>query len=727
MLLDPKLTEKAIKEKIIIDFAIKENKEKIPSIFIFKKIDEYKCLIDGTFIIEGSLSQNINIETKFSIPLSYPEDSSIICHFDKKEQNQILCVFDKDINNQKIISEQIIIKERYEEIMILKSVTSEKLTCLNGVLVQSQKKIESPITFRQVSHLEPNGINGFSFLFVPLFTQIIKQEVLIIKIIVIIDGKNILKDSNCSLVAHNFKCELTMEKEEYSKIDFKNTESIKMYTENEEITGISELEVDQICPLATDRAINETKKINENKNELEECIDFSREENKNITPPSFEIVSIRDPNLLNEKGKLRVIGKFSSEIKEKMIFEIPLTFPSTKLKCTVIKAKENEEVEIICKTQKAFKNVKIFLFESRIIKRKFKEIIFIKSKSFSFINPISSENYNHIHFERIKRRQKLNIFFLQLSKFKAIERKAYFFMALAKRTQVKFQTIQLKAFIMTVKFNYLRFLKEEEIITELPIICQVSTTSYTAAGFNCSSNDAQNIPINIQLNTDDVDIAGIPDDVGPSEYPIDYSNPDNLKIVDKLPNVTITSIDASDCNKNGEYILKGKLDNGVINDAFNIEIPFGFPDSSGLCDIKVYDKDITMKCHNKEKFEDSQILFEPTAIRDNKGKDIFKLNDYTNTGSFTCDISIYSIPKKNNDIKVLNLPMRKKSSRGLSGGTIALMIISIIVTLIILGVIIWLTKRNFYSKNKAPNYIDNSITNVNDNQTIKSLKINQNN
>ena len=300
-------------------------------------------------------------------------------------------------------------------------------------------------------------------------------------------------------------------------------------------------------------------------------------------------------------------------------------------------------------------------------------------------------------------------------------------MALGKRTQVKFQAMQLKAFIITVKFIYLRFLKEEEIITELPIICQVTGISDTAAGFNCSSNDAQNTPINIQLNTEDADIAGIPNDVGPSEYPIDYSNPDNLKIVDKLPNVTITSIDASDCNKNGEYILKGKLDNGVINDAFNIEIPFGFPDSSGLCDIKVNDKDITMKCHNKEKFEDSQILIEPTAIHDNKGKDIFKLNDYTNTGSFTCDISIYSIPEETNDIKVLNLPMRKNSSRDLSGGTIALMIISIIVTLIILGVIIWLTKRNFYSKNKAPNYIDNSITNVNDNQTIKSLKINQNN
>ena len=46
---------------------------------------------DGIFIIEGSLSENIETETKFNIPLAYPEDSFIKCHFDKNQQNKILC------------------------------------------------------------------------------------------------------------------------------------------------------------------------------------------------------------------------------------------------------------------------------------------------------------------------------------------------------------------------------------------------------------------------------------------------------------------------------------------------------------------------------------------------------------------------------------------------------------------------------------------------------------
>ena len=93
------------------------------------------------------------------------------------------------------------------------------------------------------------------------------------KIIVSIDGKKKEKDAICTLqnnvepkegeqVQGNFKCEVNVEDEEYSKIDFNNTESIKISPENEEITGISELEDDQISPLATDIAINETKSKN---------------------------------------------------------------------------------------------------------------------------------------------------------------------------------------------------------------------------------------------------------------------------------------------------------------------------------------------------------------------------------------------------------------------------------------------------------------------------------
>ena len=105
----------------------------------------------------------------------------------------------------------MIIKERNEEIMILRSFISEKITCLNGILIEAEKKIKFPIAFRQVSHLKPNGINGFSFIFVPLFSQIVIKELLIIKVIVIIDGNNKIKDANCTLFDNNFKCEVILE------------------------------------------------------------------------------------------------------------------------------------------------------------------------------------------------------------------------------------------------------------------------------------------------------------------------------------------------------------------------------------------------------------------------------------------------------------------------------------------------------------------------------------
>lgn len=527
------------------------------------------------------------------------------------------------------------------------------------------------------------------------------------KILVIIDGKKNEKDAICKLentakegqqIKGYFKCEVTVEKDEYSKIDFKNVESIKISPENEKISGISELEEYQISPLATDIAINETKN-NGNNTDLSECIDYSIEENQNIAPPSFEIYSIRDPNLLDEKGKLRIIGKFSEDITDKIEFEIPLTYPSIKLKCKLMKIKANEEAEIICKTQKEFKHVKNFIFEQRMIKKRFKEMVFIKSKTFSFENPISCDNYNNLKYERIKKRQKLNIAFLQLSNFKPQGRKANFFMALIKNHKKEFEKINLRAIVKILKEGNLRNL-QEDILKDLPISCDIIVTSDTAGGFNCLSNETEGTPVKLQLKTDDTDISGIPDDAEPSvlNRDKDYSKIDNLKTVDKLPNITITNIDGSNCENNGEYIIKGNIDNGILEDASNVEIPFGYPDSSGLCDIKVNNQEITMKCQNKEKFDYSNILFEPIVVQDSEGKDIFKLNSYTNTESLSCEISIYSVlAKKNNSTDIIeyyNSPMRKKSSGGLSGGTICAIIIPFVVLLIIIGAIFAFIKNN---------------------------------
>ena len=691
MLLDPILTDKAINDKKVIDFSVKENKEKIPATFIFKKLDEQNCLTNGTFIIEGNLSKKIEINNNFNIPLSYPEGAFLKCNFDESDSNKISCKIDQEIKNTKLITEQIIIKKGNEEILNLGSFSSEKgISCLNGILSEAEKKIKNPIAFRQVSHLENNGINGFSFLFVPLISQPIQVNSVIMKIIVIIDGKKKEKDAICKLVKTNFKCEVTLESEEFSKIDFKNVESIKISPENEEISGISDLEEYQISPLATDIAINETK--NGNSTDLAQCIDYSLEENQNIATPSFEIISIRDPSILKEKGKLRIIGKFSEDIPDKMVFEIPLTYPEIKLKCKVIKATANEEVEIICKTQKEFKHIKDFVFEPRMIKKRYKEMVFVKSKTFSLENPISCDNYNNLKYERIKKRQKLNLAFLQLSKFKPQGRKANFFMSLVKNNKKEFEKLYLNAIIRFLKSSNLRILQEDTLV-ELPISCEIINISDTAGGFNCLSEDAGGTPINLQLKTDDGNIAGIPDDAEPSELILgkDYSNLENLKSVDKLPNVTITSIDGSNCETNGEYIIKGNLDGGILEDTSNVEIPFGYPDSSGLCDIKVNNKEITMTCQNKEKFEYSNVLFEPTVVHNSEGIDIFKLNSYTNKESLSCQISLNSVPSKQNStdiIDYINPPIRKKSSGGLSAGSICAIIIPLVLMLIIIGAII---------------------------------------
>ena len=743
VLLDPVLTEKAIEDQTIIDFSIKDNREKIPPTFTYKKIIESSCRTDGKFIIEGNVTQVIRSDNKFNIPLIYPEGASIQCHFDKDEaeSNKIICQTDNDIDNKKIMTEQVIIKDGNEELFNLGSFSSEKkITCLNGLLLEKQKKKDIKISFRQVSHLKHNGKNGFEFIFISLISDKKPVEPIKMKVLVLIDGKKKEKEAICTLqnnvdpkqgeqVQGDFKCEVIVEEEEYPKIDFYKVETIQISPENEEISGISELDNNQTSPYATDIAINETKNNNDtNSTVLSECIDYF--EVKSKIPPSLEISSVDEDNSLKEKGKIRLTGKFSHDINEKMEFELPLTYPPTKLKCKVVKAKANQEVVIICKVQKEFKLAKTFVFEPRMIKKRHKEMVFIKSNSFPFSYPISCENYNNIRYERIKKRHNKKVSYLQLTKFKPIGKKVNFFLALTKKHKEPFDDriyLKTKVIRMKQRLNNLRSLQDTVISNEdLTITCDLNGESLTAAGYNClSTKEAQNEPSEIKIVTDDIDdIAGFPDDADPSEfnYANDYSNKDNLEIVDKLPNVTIDSIDGSNCEENGEYTIKGKYDNGDLKDASNVEIPFGYPDSSGLCDIKVDNKDVTMKCQNKEKFDNSKILFETITVQDSEGKDIFKLNEYSdNQASFACAISANSVPtastvpsnptdsedpkdsSKTNTSEPINVYntnflSRKTSSSGLSAGSIVAIVLSLVALLIAIAIIIAIAKFGLCSK-----------------------------
>ena len=164
-----------------------------------------------------------------------------------------------------------------------------------------------------------------------------------------------------------------------------------------------------------------------------------------------------------------------------------------------------------------------------------------------------------------------------------------------------------------------------------------------------------------------------------------------MKYIDSLPNVEIEDIDYTDCEKNGIYIIKGKLKDGNLDNYSNVEIPFGSPDSTGLCDIIVHGNEVTMKCNNKEKFDISSVVFEPQVIKNYDNQDIFKLGSYYYLKRFSCAMSYNSEIPDNDVVTVYNEPTKKKS-HGLSGGIIALMVICFIVCIAII-IMIFLRNR----------------------------------
>ena len=169
-----------------------------------------------------------------------------------------------------------------------------------------------------------------------------------------------------------------------------------------------------------------------------------------------------------------------------------------------------------------------------------------------------------------------------------------------------------------------------------------------------------------------------------------------MKLIDSLPTVEIESVDGSVCEEDGTYTINGKVTDGELNSHSNVVVPFGSPDSKGLCDITVNNKYVTMKCNNKEKFDVSPIILESQVIQDSENKEILKLNSYMNQKRFACAMSVNSeIPENSTTTDTtssfFNIPMKKKSG-GLSGGAIAAIVICSIIALAIVGIIIAMAK-----------------------------------
>jgi hypothetical protein len=198
------------------------------------------------------------------------------------------------------------------------------------------------------------------------------------------------------------------------------------------------------------------------------------------------------------------------------------------------------------------------------------------------------------------------------------------------------------------------------------------------------------------------ELAGLPEEAYPANLlTIDYSSPENLKLIDQLQKLTIKEINGTGCEENGIYTIIGEI-KGLKNNSI-FEIPFSSPDSSGLCSIKnVIGDNVTIECHNKEEFTTSHILFEPSIIKDSDGNPLFILNDNrANFEPFACSISDNSVlppnstldeNKESTSTKYYKYERNSESS-GLNGGAIAAIVLSIIALIAITVGLIFYFKR----------------------------------
>ena len=634
--------------------------------------------------------------------------------------------------NETIIVEQTIISNGAEELFILSNFSASEMVCGNGLEMKATEKTNVGISFRQASHIEKIS-NTIYFFFAAFVNANLPASYRInVNIILNVGDEKVEKAATCTLsqavtvsgepIQGDFNCSIALATEEASI----PVENVTISTNNDEIGGCAELTKEEASPKATDDAISDSGNA---ESELGVTIDYYIEENKNKKPPSLTLTSF-DLSRCATKGKIKVIGTLSQAITEEMTFELPFSYPSSKVKCT-IEPSDATQVEISCKIQKTKKNgiFNSFVIEPRLLKKKRKEMLFIKRSTGSFGKDMSCENFNEIKLKRAKARKAAPFSFLQLGRPSGYG--FFFFMALMRKsTSTSFVTTTFSISVTYSVSSRLRLL-DTTGETDLDVECEVGDTTDNSGVLNCKSSSGIT-PVKIDLNDDNV--GGIPDDAEIQTNPSpDLSQKANLETIDSLPVVTVTNLTSNNCSSNGSYVITATSDKELnFTSKSNITIPFSSPDSEGLCTITVTDKTkLTMNCENTQAFSASELIISSQVINDEDDKTpLFRIEDYTAPVQFACAISDrslkvafpanYTDPNGNDSDETDSTTssgnaryFRNGSSSGLGGGAIAGIVIAIVAVIAIVGVVIALAKKGVLGGAGAAssNYaIDNNST-----------------
>ena len=491
---------------------------------------------------------------------------------------------------------------------------------------------------------------------------------------------------------------------------------------SEDVTGInSDLEETQKSPKKTDEEIKKTENYDDNN--VGKLYNFSLSKYKKLFPPTLQIEKV-ESDLCVKYGKLTLTGSFDMDISKEYDFELSLSYPSSTIKCTAPSTGKGKKVSISCKVQKQFSESSHFIIEQMVIKKKYKETLFIPS--FKYDIKISCSNFNKLNEEKVQKKKESKLTFLQMNNFKPAAKPTFnlFIHSL--------ETLTLNAkIIVTVFINInrrMRLRNLEEVEAKAECTPNKSNDSIGNVKLDCTVVSDEDLSSAEGLNIDSDEISGIPESADPAKTDIEiengivpnYNDENVFKLV--LPMVSDAEIDGDNCYNDGTF----KIVNGVLtqeitktNDTNNFDVKLSNPISSGFCNISSIDnKNINFNCGSKDSFEINTVSIERQPIQ--KGNTtLFILNSAESKEPFSCiinsDYKIETISEINNAQKgnttepdqtsnptVPDVPSDKPkrynffnkngASSGLSGGAIAAIIIVCVAALIIIGVLLGLIR-----------------------------------
>ena len=746
-LLNPVITDERIARGEIYNASSADTSiEKLPS-FTPKKIVYDKCKETGTFTLIGDISNKLDDILKFQLPLVGSEKITANCLIndtDKTKDAEIYCETNEKFNQSIKISQNIIMDGKKESLIMEKYEFGERAECANYKIkvVEQKNSNPYPILFRQMCNFKPRDKNNkYSFFFAGLTDKKLPPNH-IIKIIVYVfikSGNEIRKkekEIDCFLTSQIYP-----ENGQFTQADFncsgdseEDIEDIEIIS-SPNVTGVEDLEDYQKSPQKTDKKINETKN-DENENSIGRVFNYSIEIQKTKRVPVFEILSMYQKNC-EGKGKIRIKGYFSENIEKKFDFIIPLSYPDSSIKCTAPKINANTLVYIDCKVQKEFRNKQSLIIEPRVIKKKNREVLFLKK--YNYPQDLTCSNYNEKFLEISEQKYNAPYTFLQANNFRRKPGKGILFHLFLFRFLRDFiKQIPIKIIIIK-KPTTLRHLQDENEEQEESFNCSLRNNTEDLGDYICDSdtitiNDEKDIE---QFIIDSDDISGLTED---NTNPIKTDEDIALKHLVNLSdpevfnstNISIfntTSIKETNCNETGSFEIKGTIDDDGKNafkniDDFDISY-INPPDSGALCRYVNEHSDID--CYNKEEFNDEKLTIETQFINGS-----ILLNKTQSEKRMTCAINSLSYLFSDDPSNVVssdttndeetdkpdspysspNITNRyftnKNSSGGLSGGAITLIVIVITVVLVGVGVLIALLKNGFLCGPKVSPNLSNT-------------------